>query len=107
MGGVVNFSIPSAGGEWAVVGPPLVEAVRDLVGAAPPGELERQVARVAMAVAYGETLTNLLQPFFLLSVLPVMGSGVRIQARDLMGYVLAPFLILSLVIGLLVAFIPV
>ncbi len=107
MGGLVNLSIPSAGGEWAVVGPPLVEAVRDLVGSAPTGELERHVARVAMAVAYGETLTNLVQPFFLLSVLPVMGVGVRIQARDLMGYVLAPFVVLFIVIGLLVAVVPV
>ncbi len=33
LGGVVNFSIPSAGGEWAVIGPPLVDAVRELTGA--------------------------------------------------------------------------
>ncbi len=32
LGAVVNFSIPSAGGEWAVIGPPLVEAVRELAG---------------------------------------------------------------------------
>jgi len=60
-----------------------------------------------MAVAYGETLTNLLQPFFLLAVLPVMGAGVRIQARDIVGYFFVPFLILSTIIGLLVAFVPV
>ena len=107
MGGVVNFSIPSAGGEWAVLGPPLVEAVRELTGAAGPADIQGHVARVAMAVAYGETLTNLLQPFFLLAVLPVMGAGVKIQARDLMGYVLVPFAVLFIVIGLLVAFVPV
>jgi short-chain fatty acids transporter len=107
MGGVVNFSIPSAGGEWAVLGPPLVEAVRELGGAAGPAAIQGQVARVAMAVAYGESLTNLLQPFFLLAVLPVMGAGVRIQARDLMGYVLVPFVALFVVIGLLVAVVPV
>jgi short-chain fatty acids transporter len=107
MGGVVNFSIPSAGGEWAVLGPPLVEAVRELAGAAGPADIQGHVARVAMAVAYGETLTNLLQPFFLLTVLPVMGAGVKIQARDLMGYVLVPFVVLFVVIGLLVALVPV
>jgi short-chain fatty acids transporter len=107
LGGVVNFSIPSAGGEWAVVGPPLVEAVRELVGATGAGELSPYVARVAMAVAYGETLTNLLQPFYLLAVLPVMGAGVRIQARDVVGYYFVPFLFLSSIIGLLVAFVPV
>jgi short-chain fatty acids transporter len=107
LGAVINFSIPSAGGEWAVVGPPLVEAVRALAGPAGAVEITRHVARVAMAVAYGETLTNLLQPFFLLTVLPVMGAGIRLQARDLMGYIFVPFLALFLVIGLLVAFFPV
>jgi short-chain fatty acids transporter len=107
LGAVINFSIPSAGGEWAVVGPPLVEAVRALAGPVGTGEFTRHVARVAMAVAYGETLTNLLQPFFLLTVLPVMGAGIRLQARDLMGYVFVPFLALFVIIGLLVAFFPV
>ncbi len=107
LGGTVNFSIPSAGGEWAVIGPPLVEAVRELAGPMGTGDLNRHVGRIAMAVAYGESLTNLLQPFFLLAVLPVMGAGVRIQARDIVGYFLVPFLILSTIIGLLVAFVPV
>jgi short-chain fatty acids transporter len=106
-GGAVNFSIPSAGGEWAVVGPPLIEAVRELAGAVPASELDRHVARVAMATAYGESLTNLLQPFFLLTVLPVMGAGVRIQARDVVGHFFVPFLILSGVMLLLVAVFPI
>jgi short-chain fatty acids transporter len=70
------------------------------------GEFNNHVARVAMAVAYGESLTNLLQPFFLLTVLPVMGVGIRLQARDLMGYVFVPFAALFLIIGLLVTFLP-
>ncbi len=106
-GGIVNFSIPSAGGEWAVLGPPLVEAVRELTGGLGAAQFEGTVARVAMAVAYGESLTNLLQPFFLLTVLPVMGAGVKIQARDLMGYVLVPFAVLFVTIGLLVVLVPV
>jgi len=106
LGAFINFSIPSAGGEWAVIGPPLVEAVRELAGPVATGELNGRVARVALAVAYGESLTNLLQPFFLLTVLPVMGAGIRLQARDLMGYVFVPFMALFLIIGLLVAFFP-
>jgi short-chain fatty acids transporter len=106
LGGVVNFSIPSAGGEWAVIGPPLVEAVRELSGPVGTAELNRHVGRVAMSVAYGESLTNLLQPFFLLTVLPVMGAGVRIQARDIVGYFFVPFLLFFTLIGLLVAFFP-
>jgi short-chain fatty acids transporter len=107
LGGVVNFSIPSAGGEWAVIGPPLVEAIRELAGPVGAGELNRQVARVAMAVAYGESLTNLLQPFYLLIILPIMGVGIRIQARDVVGYFFVPFVVLFTIIGLLVAFFPI
>jgi short-chain fatty acids transporter len=106
LGGVVNFSIPSAGGEWAVIGPPLVEAVRELTGSAGAADLNRHVGRVAMAVAYGESMTNLLQPFFLLTVLPVMGAGVRVQARDIVGYFFVPFLIFFTLVGLLATFFP-
>ncbi len=60
-----------------------------------------------MAVAYGESLTNLLQPFFLFTVLPVMGAGLRIQARDVVGYFFVPFLLLFTIIGSIVAFFPV
>ena len=106
LGGAVNFSIPSAGGEWAVIGPPLVDAIRELTGATTAEGLNPHVARVAMAVAYGESLTNLLQPFFLFTVLPVMGVGLRIQARDVVGYYFVPFLLLFTIIGSIVAFFP-
>ena len=58
------------------------------------------------SVAYGETSTNLLQPFFLLVILPVMGAGVRIQARDVMGYLVLPFLYVITSSALLVTFVP-
>jgi short-chain fatty acids transporter len=106
LGGAVNFAIPSAGGEWAVVGPPLIEAASELLGSAGVSDLPRHVARTAMAVAYGESLTNLLQPFFLLTVLPVMGAGIKIQARDIMGYIFVPFVALFLVIGVLIVLVP-
>ena len=92
-GAVVNFFIPSAGGEWAVVGPSFVAAAKSVGATLPPLELQQLIAKVAMAVAYGETSTNSMQPFFLLIILPVMGAGVRIQARDVMGYMVIPFVV--------------
>ncbi len=106
LGGAVNFSIPSAGGEWAVIGPPLIETARDLAGQLNAAEFNSHVGRIAMAVAYGESLTNLLQPFFLLTILPVMGASVRIQARDIVGYFLLPFLIFFAIVGALVTVFP-
>ena len=94
LGGIVNFAIPSAGGEWAVLGSPLIELAQNLGSGLSPAEYKDYVAFMAMSVAYGESLTNMVQPFFLLIVLPVMGAGVKIQARDVMGYVLLPFIFL-------------
>jgi short-chain fatty acids transporter len=105
-GALVNFAIPSAGGEWAVIGPALTEAALSLSAALPEAEREAYVARIALAVAYGETSTNLLQPFFLLAVLPVMGAGVVIHARDVVGHLVLPFLLIYALTALLVSVVP-
>jgi short-chain fatty acids transporter len=104
-GAVVNLAIPSAGGEWAVIGPTFVEASRALTIDLPAADFEALVARVSMAVAYGETSTNLLQPFFLLSVLPVMGAGMRLHARDVMGYLVLPFVVMFALTAILVTWV--
>lgn len=88
-GGLVNFAIPSAGGEFAVIGPSVLQAVNDL--GVSGDQTIPMIARSAMAIAYGESLSNLLQPFFLLLVIPVMAAGIKIQARDIMGYLVIPF----------------
>ena len=106
-GAVVNFAIPSAGGEWAVIGPTFVEAARALSVDMSATEFNAFVSRIALAVAYGETSTNLIQPFFLLIILPVMTAGVNIQARDFMGYLVIPFLFTYGVTAFLVTFAPV
>ncbi|MDT8439750.1 MAG: TIGR00366 family protein [Wenzhouxiangellaceae bacterium] len=105
-GAAVNFAIPSAGGEWAVIGPALTEAALQLSAGMPPEMQQAFVARIAMATAFGETSTNLLQPFFLLTVLPVMGAGVRVEARDVMGYLVLPFAAVYLATALLVTLVP-
>ena len=89
--GVVNFFVPSGGGQWAVQGPVMMEALKTL-DVAP--------AKVVMALAYGDAWTNMLQPFWALPLLGIMG----LRARDIIGYtalllaVTAPvFLVLLLV----------
>ncbi len=105
-GAAVNFAVPSAGGEWAVVGPSFIEAAQTLGSQLPPDRLEALLGRVAMAVAYGETSTNLLQPFFLLVILPVMGAGVRLQARDVVGHLVLPFCVSYLLAATLLTLAP-
>ncbi len=105
-GGIVNFAIPSAGGEFAVVGPSIVNAVKEIGSGLPAEEVTAMVARASLSVAYGESLSNLLQPFYLLLVLPIMAGGIKIQARDIMGYLVLPFIILFIIQSVLVSFCP-
>ena len=71
--GVVNFFVPSGGGQWGVQGPVALEAGAAL-GIAP--------TEMIMSVAYGDQLTNMLQPFWALPLLAITG----IKARDIVGY---------------------
>lgn len=105
-GGLINFAIPSAGGEFAVVGPSVINAVTEIGSGLPETEVTAMIARASLSIAYGESLTNLLQPFFLLLVFPIMGKGLKIQARDVMGYFVIPFLVFFIIQSLLVTYIP-
>lgn len=71
--GIVNFFVPSGGGQWAVQGPIMMPAGLEL-GVAP--------AITAMGIAWGDAWTNMLQPFWALPALGIAGLG----ARDIMGY---------------------
>ena len=106
LGGIVNFAIPSGGGEFAVIGPSILEAVKTIGYGLTSSELIEMMSRASLAVAYGESLTNLLQPFYLLLILPIMGVGTHLQARDVMGYLVVPFLILFIIYIPLLLFIP-
>lgn len=106
LGGMVNFAIPSGGGEFAVIGPSVIEAVQNIAVGASPEEMTAITSRASLSIAYGESLTNLLQPFYLLLVLPVMGAGIKIQARDVMGYLVVPFILYFIIQSLMVIFVP-
>jgi len=71
--GAINLFIPSGGGQWGVQGPVAMQAALD-AGVAP--------AKMVMAIAYGDELTNMLQPFWALPLLAVTG----VKARDIVGY---------------------
>ncbi len=78
-GGVLNFFVPSGGGQWAVQGPIFLEAARSL------GVSD---AVVVMGVAYGDQWTNMIQPFWALPLLAIVG----LNARAIMGYCFVIFL---------------
>ena len=105
-GGMINFAIPSAGGEFAVVGPSIINAVKDIGSGLPTNEVSAMISRASLSIAYGESLSNILQPFYLLLVFPIMGRGIKIQARDVMGYLVLPFIVFFIIQSILVTWMP-
>ena len=80
----ITFLIPSAGGHWAVQGPVVVPAAL-AVGASVPA--------TAIAVAAGENVAYMLQPFFALPVVAIAGIGIQ----RVLGYTVVTFLISGVV----------
>ena len=85
--GLVNFFVPSGGGQWAVQAPIMMPAGADLGVSA---------AKTAMAIAWGDAWTNMIQPFWALPALGIAGLG----ARDIMGYCLIVMLYSGVIISL-------
>lgn len=71
--GIVNFFVPSGGGQWAVQAPIMMPAGH---------ALGVDAAKTAMAIAWGDAWTNMVQPFWALPALGIAG----LSAKDIMGY---------------------
>ncbi len=85
--GVVNLFVPSGGGQWGIQGPIALQTGLD--AGIPPGKM-------IMAVAYGDQLTNMLQPFWALPLLGITGC----RARDIVGYTAVVMVFAGLWMGL-------
>ena len=70
---LISLFIPSGGGHWVVQGPVMVPAAQ---------HLGVDQGLTAMAVAWGEGTANMVQPFWALPILGIVGLGIR----DIMGY---------------------
>jgi len=78
--GIVNIFVPSGGGQWAIQGPIIVEAANQLAVSIP---------KSVMALAYGDQITNMLQPFWALPLLGITG----LKASEILPYTIKLFLI--------------
>lgn len=85
--GLLNFFVPSGGGQWVVQGPILIKAGL---------ELGVPVSKTALAIAWGDAWTNLVQPFWALPMLAMAG----LQLKDIMGACVSFLLLSGVIIGL-------
>jgi len=80
-GGILNVFVPSAGGEWAIIGGPMMVAGAEL--GIPHGQ-------TIAAYAVGDAHTNLLNPFWAIPLLAITG----LRARDMFGYAITMMILL-------------
>ncbi|MFM1877060.1 MAG: short-chain fatty acid transporter, partial [Bacteroidota bacterium] len=74
--GIVNIFVPSGGGQWGVQGPIILQAAT---------QLGVDIPKSIMALAYGDQLTNMLQPFWALPLLGITG----LKAKEILPYTVA------------------
>lgn len=82
--GLVNIFVPSGGGQWAIQGPLVLQSAI---------QLNVPLPKVIMALAYGDQVTNMLQPFW---ALPLLGIT-KLKAKEIL-----PYTLLFMVIGSLI-----
>lgn len=92
-GGVLNVFVPSAGGEWAIIGGPMLTAGAEL--GIPHGQ-------TIAAYAVGDAHTNLFNPFWAIPLLAITG----LRAREMFGYGITMMLLLIPFLGLTLYVLP-
>ncbi|WP_029913479.1 short-chain fatty acid transporter [Pelobacter seleniigenes] len=90
--GLVNFFVPSGGGQWAVQGPIMMPAAK-AIGV--------PYSTTAMAIAWGDAWTNMVQPFWALPLLAVA----KLNIRDIMGYTTVVLIFTGIVTSLFMLFV--
>ena len=81
-GGLVNIFVPSGGGQWMVQGPIVLQS---------SFELGIPIEKSIMALAYGDQLTNMMQPFW---ALPLLGIT-QLKAKEIF-----PYTIIIMIVGI-------
>ena len=82
--GLVNIFVPSGGGQWVIQGPIIIESAL---------KLGVPLEKAIMALAYGDQITNMLQPFW---ALPLLGIT-KLKAKEILPYSLIAMFVGSLI----------
>lgn len=89
---LVNLFVPSGGGQWAVQGPMIIDSALAL--GVPP-------SKAVMALAYGDQLTNMLQPFWALPLLAITGLKAGQILKYAVIYMLLGFVVFTFFLAIM------
>jgi short-chain fatty acids transporter len=85
--GILNYIVPSGGSKWAIEAPYIMQAAANLGVSAPA---------TVIAYAWGDMVTDVIQPFW---AIPLLGVA-KLGFRDIMGYCMVYFLFYMVVISI-------
>ena len=85
--GILNYIVPSGGAKWAIEAPYIMQAAKNLGVSAPA---------TVIAYAWGDMVTDVIQPFW---AIPLLGVA-KLGFRDIMGYCMIYFLCYMVVISI-------
>jgi len=86
---LLGMFVPSGGSKWVIEAPYVMQAAH---------ELKVHLGWMVAVYDLGEALANLVQPFWMLPVLGILG----LRARDIMGYTFLVFLVLTPIVLVMV-----
>jgi len=78
--GLLNYLVPSGGSEWAITAPFLIPAAK---------ELGVSIPKTVLTYAWGDMMTDMIQPFWAIAMLAVA----KLQFREIMGWLLMVFFV--------------
>ena len=84
--GILNYIVPSGGAKWAVEAPYIMAAAKNLGVSGP---------MTVIAYAWGDMITDVIQPFW---AIPLLGVA-KLNFRDIMGYCMIYFIIYMVIIS--------
>ena len=78
--GLLNYLVPSGGSEWAITAPYLIPAAK---------ELGVSIPKTVLTYAWGDMMTDMIQPFWAIAMLAVA----KLEFREIMGWLLMVFFV--------------
>ena len=91
--GFINYFVPSGGGKWAIEAPYLISSA---------AALGVPTATMLISYAWGDMMTNLLQPFWCIPLLAVA----KVEFREILGYEIIAFLVYAAICSLAFLLLP-
>ncbi len=91
---LLNLFAPASGNVWEIQSPLIVKTVQSLNASLP---------RAIQGLSAGEAIGNVIHPFWAIPLMGICG----LSMRDIMGYCLMAFILLSLIWAVCINFLPV